>query len=228
MSKVNLLGEKFGRLRVVESYPSHPRHGSRWKCVCDCGNIRVVLGGNLSSGNSRSCGCMASEMTSKRSRTHGRSSGDPTYSVWAGIIQRCENSNSNCYERYGGRGIQMCDRWNPKNGGSFENFLEDMGEKPSQFHTIERTNNNKGYSPENCIWTGDVSLQAYNKRVYSNSTSGVAGVNWDSKSNAWRVRISKEGKRICLGYFISFEDAVKTRREAEIKYFGFNKGGDGK
>lgn len=220
MSKLNLLDKKFGRLRAVESYPSHPRQGSRWKCVCDCGNTRVVLGGNLISGNSSSCGCMANEMTSKRSKTHGRSSGDPTYSVWAGIIQRCENSNSECHERYGGRGIDVCERWK-----SFENFLEDMGERPSKSHTIERTDNNKGYCPENCIWTDDISLQAYNKRVYSNSTSGVAGVNWDSKSNAWRVRISKEGKRICLGYFKSFEEAVKTRRKAEIEYFGFHKDG---
>ena len=100
---------------------------------------------SLLSGNTRSCKCLLKEKVKERVTTHGFSS-TPTYHVWEHMIQRCTNPKDKRFKAYGGRGITVCKRWH-----TFINFLEDMGEKPEHL-SIERVNNNKGYSPDNCKW----------------------------------------------------------------------------
>ena len=156
----DISGQRFGRLLVVsfvDTVKQSKGRAARWKCVCDCGGETVVFGSLLRNGNTRSCGCLVLETIINRSRRHGMAKRGPRsaeYVAWNNMKQRCGNPNSSHFNRYGGRGIRVCDRWiigeNGKNG--FECFLLDMGEKPSAAHSIDRINRDGNYEPANCRW----------------------------------------------------------------------------
>lgn len=153
--RTDLLGRRFGRLIALEYII-----GKRWRCRCDCGNELTVMTCHLRRGDTNSCGCLQKELLSKRRKTHGHSHGTAEYAAWHHMKQRCEDVNHPAYKNYGARGITVCERWRK----DFTAFLADMGLKPHPRLTLERVNNEKGYSPENCTWA-TYYQQIHNRRV---------------------------------------------------------------
>lgn len=162
---INMLGQKFTRLSVVQCEGPAPDRQITWKCICDCGNKVVVLGGSLRSGHTKSCGCLNLEQSIKRFTTHGMTE-TSTYAVWKNMLNRCNNPNVPAYKDYGGRGIKVCQQWL-----SFDSFLKDMGERPPSLF-LDRIDNNKGYQKTNCRWATRTE-QARNRR--SNRFFTVSG-----------------------------------------------------
>lgn len=150
----DLTGLKFGRWTVHRMVNVTSARGVRWECSCDCGNTKVISAACLKGGNSKSCGCFRRELMREAAKTrnlrHGEGSNGketPEYRAWTAMLSRCNNSNHRMYPDYGGRGIKVCARWS-----LYENFLADMGRRPSDKHSLDRSNNEGGYSPENCRW----------------------------------------------------------------------------
>lgn len=165
MSKlIDLTGQTFDRLTVISRAENNKANRACWHCYCICGNAIVVSGTCLRKEYTKSCGCLGKEKTIKRSTIHGLH-GTPEYRTWQNLLNRCRNQKINCFKNYGGRGIKVCNRWS----NSFELFLEDMGKKPTDQHSIERINNNGNYEPDNCYW-GTPMQQAHNKRNNHNIT----------------------------------------------------------
>lgn len=203
---IDMTGRVFGRLTVIEM-AGESRRQKTWRCRCVCGREKVVLGGNLRSGITTSCGCRQREtLTSNRrkgNKKHGMY-GSPEYRVWRAMISRCHDSNTNQYHNYGGRGIHVCDSWR----SSFSAFIADMGLRPSADMTIERLNNSEGYSKDNCVWDSKIT-QGRNKR--NNRKITVDGSTrclseWAELTGLKRETISR---RLALGW--SPNDAVSVK-----------------
>lgn len=203
----------FGRLTTTSD---EFFEGGRWQCKvsCLCGKAFTVRGDSLTSGNTTSCGCLHKETISKRFTKHARSKSS-LYKNYHGILQRCYNKDSLPYNEYGGRGITVCDRWLE----SFENFLEDMGERPSKTHSIDRIDVNGNYEPSNCRWA-TTSQQAFNKRRKSSNLTGRTNVHWSEKRKHYFVTVSKEYKAHYGGSSKDLQEAIRLAEALEIKLFG--------
>lgn len=156
---IDLTGQRFGRLTVVDRCGCTSDGHSAWLCKCDCGKTSVVNGRYLTHGNTTSCGCFHKEMLSKRSTTH-RKVHTRLYSIWTNMISRCTNEKVPCYHCYGGRGITVCDEW--KN--DFMTFYEwAMANGYADNLTIDRADNDGNYEPSNCRWI-TMKEQSQNRR----------------------------------------------------------------
>ena len=164
----DISGQRFGRLVAIKPIKERRYGKIIWECLCDCGKICFVVNSELYSGDTRSCGCLRIEKATKSFKTHGMTK-TLIYDVWRSMNQRCHNPSNKSYKNYGGRGITVCDRWRH----SFENFYADMGPCPPGL-TLERKNNDEGYSPENCCYATR-KQQANNSRPVS---CGKHGQRW--------------------------------------------------
>ncbi|MEV9640416.1 hypothetical protein ABZ756_06935 [Mammaliicoccus sciuri] len=180
---------------------------------CECGKEFPCEGVMVFNGSIRSCGCYKTRKLIESSYTHGLTN-TSEYEIWGGMIQRCTNPKSIDYKNYGGRGITVCDRWL-----DFTNFLEDMGERPTPKHSIDRVDVNGNYEQANCRWATRLE-QNRNQRLRSDNSTGIKGVTRSGRrGESYLVRISVGDKRITIGSFKTLEEAAKARKEAEIKYW---------
>lgn len=138
----------------------------------------------------------------------------PEYGTWIHMVGRCTNSSNDSYEQYGARGIVISQEWRE----SFEQFLADMGERPSLKYSIERRDVNGNYCKENCYWA-DATIQARNRRRQKNNSTGITGVSWVESRRKYRVTIKVSGKQISVGYYSNIVEAATHRKKAEIKYW---------
>lgn len=206
---IDLSNKRFGRLIVIRRVPKKNvgRH-AYFLCRCDCGKEKVINGCGLRTGRTRSCGCYKIEVTKAVSTTHGMRN-SRAFAAWAHIKQRCGNPKDAAYERYGGRGISVCERWY-----KFENFLEDMGHPPKGL-TIDRIDNNGNYEPGNCRWA------TYKEQANNKGNNRVICFNGQSKTlMQWceHLKISNETLRERLSRW-PLERALTTPNMGTGRYF---------
>lgn len=185
MSKLkDLTGQPFGRLLVLERAKNTKYGAAQWLCKCSCPKHKeiVVSSRNLITGHTQSCGCWRKEQVSKKQKTHGMSR-TRIYKIWCGIKTRCYDTKTPRYKDYGGRGITVCKEWH-----TFEEFYTwSMFNGYQENLSLDRIDNDKGYSPKNCRWvtakeqannTRQNRVQFYKGKLYTIAElSDITGIN---------------------------------------------------
>lgn len=163
---------------------------------CECGSEKMISRTNVKSGSSKSCGCL------KRIKSDYYRKYPKEYNTWSGMKARCGNPKNKDFYRYGGRGINVCDRWL----SSFPSFIDDMGGKPSPEHSLDRINNAEGYSKDNCRWASVVEQNNNRRtnRIMTHYGISLTLSEWESVLEIPKGRIDKRIKK----YNYSEHDAI--------------------
>ena len=202
---IDLVGLQFSYLKVLNKSAVKSSAGQvRWDCRCACGAHTTVTGQELRTHSTKSCGCMRSVLCAVANTTHGATKGrvrTAEHVTWAGMLSRCNNAADKRYDRYGARGIKVCKRWH-----KFENFLADMGARPAGL-TLERRNNNRGYSKANCYWATRSEQMRNTSRTVLLKVKGVTKcqLDWATELGGTRTLIQQ---RLARGW--SVEKACTT------------------
>lgn len=201
---LDLTGQKYGRLTVVEKLPLRDKYKKVvWNCICDCGNTTNVNTKNIRTGNTASCGCLKIEITTKHGMTNTRA-----FRIWSGMRTRCLNKNSDHYELYGGRGITIDPKWD-----TFLGFYKDMSDPPKGM-TLDRIDNDKGYSKKNCRWA-----TRYTQAVNRSSTRFITYKKVTKSISDWArdtgIRIDTLHYRFAAGW--STQKALTTPVKNYVK-----------
>lgn len=194
MIRINRIGQRYGKLVVIGPFKRRRTSAGRallfWRCKCDCGTKLWVCSGELVRGGTTACGCMKG---AKLRHGFARKKKLPEYITWILMKRRCYNNNCADYPFYGGIGIRVCNRWL----NSFENFLADMGRRPSREYSIDRIDNAKGYYPGNCRWA-TATEQARNRKR-SHLTNEIEGVVHILRKNGFKIREIAERLDVPIG-----------------------------
>ena len=198
-----ILLKDLGILYSSETSKNKRRYGL-YKCYC--GNEFKADMSKIKNKHTQSCGCYKMQVLLKRNTSHGLT-GNKLHSIWSAMLDRFQNKNNKGYENYGARGITVCDEWKT-DFVSFYSWAIDNGYKEGL--SIDRENNNSGYSPDNCRWVKK-EIQARNTRqIMITNKSGYRGVSWHKRYNKWVAKINVDKKRIYLGYFEDKIEAAKA------------------
>lgn len=218
--RIDLTGNVYGKLTVI-SYSKKDKHGvSYWLCRCECGVEKVCNSMTMKAGRTVSCGCVGkinrdigrAKLITKRT-THGKS-GTREHHIWQNMIYRCENENCRQFKNYGERGIKVCDEWR----WSFEAFLEDMGELPTQEHSIDRIDNDGNYEPENCQWSTkrEQSNNRRNNRILEYNGQSLTMQQWADKIGMNKITIHA---RLSAGWSVAkaIETPIDEKKRRKAK-----------
>lgn len=233
---IDLTGVRFGNLVVKERSKENDRRGKpQWVCICDCGNVTTVRGDVLKRGDTKTCGCslkntrgpdktprkITTQRASKVNPLYLKSHKNPLYHRWSDMKLRCKGI---CTQKqyYSGKGISYCQEW--EDFDVFADWAIKNGYQPGL--EIDRIDSDMNYTPDNCRWVSH-KKNSRNRKARSNNTTGYPGVQerkLKSGGVSYRVVIRTDNGRINLGSYATIEEAIAVRREAEIKYWGFNIG----
>jgi len=218
MGITDITGQTFGNLTVIEYSGRDIYRNAQWRCKCACGGEAIASITHLRSGHTQSCGCINKQKIKNLKYSHGMA-GTRLYNIWANMKQRCCDINLPSYKDYGGRGITVCKSWRQ----DFQAFYDwAMPNGYRETLSIDRIDNSKGYSPNNCRWV-TMDIQAKNRRIRSTNKSGISGVAYKKSINKWIAGISINGKQVHIGSYSTKEEAVKARQELELAH-GYTKG----
>ena len=232
MKVKDLTGEKFGDLTVVKRADDYispkGKHYLRWLCLCTCGNTCIVIGETLKSGGTRSCGCLKNVNISKANKKYNTYDLSGEYGIgytskgeaFYFDLEDYDLIKNYCWFKNNNEYIVATTRENGRTKMMFMHRLV-MG-LPEEIYDIDHIHGNcsKNDNRKTNLRIATRSQNIANKGLMSSNTSGVTGVTWNKNKEKWEANISTNCKRIYLGSYSNFEDAVKARKQAEEKYFG--------